>query len=675
MKHLVSTLVVLLIALITTLVYDSKWEKIHEMLINVKSFSYLHDTPLKKLIINDTNGTDEITIRFSFRVNELKNYENIFQTAGGNDGFRMETNEAGTLALLFPADTGLAGIELDSKVKPDTWNDVMVSFDRDKILKIYYNKQIVFNGVRPDIQAKINEIVVGQGFSDERPFLGDLKNFKIVYSTIKIRPHTDFYIGFIQFVLVVSITLLLIKIFMISSYGKIIIERIFISRTAFLVFIGGGVMVLVALNSFYCIIMGAIGYIEYPYTNFLFPPEDRFADLIKIAISFTKPLADVIDLSKISEWPEIFQNYFFHNPYGGIDALERGELSHFMGVSLGHTYGVLNGYIAYTFSPTYLYIFYALLYVFCLGIGIYYMLQRIFVTHVIWVSIVVFIFSYPGLYIFMRGHFFSAFAVIILSIAIISLILKRERISWIAFGIAMNMRPNFILFAPMIYAAIQTPKAMFTYGVKLGVWSATLLILFYWIMCSIYPDYTFAHTLKATQIYNTLYNYGNAGLAFGSSYYGAIYATAKLYGLIPEKITVLGHIMAMISFLPLVIGTLMRRFSAVELTFFLSSFYVLYTPVVGDYQLLVFILPLIVYLVARSHFSEDKAQHIFIIGLSTILLLSPKNYVYIEELKIYSQVFINPIIMLIASGYILWNRMSRKYNTLNQEIYNAIIDC
>jgi len=659
MKRLVSTLVVLLIALITTLVYDSKWDKIREMSINVKSFSYLHGTPIKKLIINDTNGTDEISIRFSFRVDEFKNYENIFQTATVNDGFRMEINEAGSLALVFSTAGGLDSIQVDQSVKKGIWNDVIIHYDREKVLKVYYNKQSIFNGLRPDIKVKINEIAIGQGFSEERPFLGDLKNFHIQYSVSNIRPHSDFYIGLIQLLLVISIAILLLKIFMISSYGKIIIDRIFISHTAFLVFIGGGVMALVALNSFYCIIMGAIGYTEYPYINFLFPSEDCFADLIKIAISFTKPLADVIDYSKIAEWPAIFQNYFFHNPYGGIEALEQGKLSHFAGTPLGKMYGIVNGYIAFVFSPTYLYALYMLVYAGGIGIVIY-LLKKKGEIHVIWAIVVIFTVSYPGLVIFVRGHFFSGFAVMILTLGLIALILGKHRVSWIAFGIAMNMRPNFVLFAPLVYSAIQTPRAFFIYCIKLGLWSLTLFGLLYLIAHAIYPDYTFARSVQATQLYNTMYSYGNDGLAYGSSLYGCLFATAKLYGVDPYRVVMIGHVTAGISIIFIAMGILLRRFSATEGVFILSCLYALFTPVLGDYQLLLFTIPLLVFLVAKNRFQDDKSEYIFVISFASLLLLSPKNYVYIEELRIYSQVFINPLIMFIASGYIFWARIRIK---------------
>ncbi len=658
MKHFIIAIVVLLMTLFATLVYELKWDKIREKSINVKIFSYLHDAPVKELILNDTNGTDEISLQFSFRVDEFKNYENIFQTASVNDGFRMEINNTGALALVFSTDKGLDAIQVDQNVKKGVWNDVIIHYDREKVLKVYYNKQSIFNGIRPDIKVKINEIVIGQGFSEERPFLGDLKNFNIQYSIFNIRPHSDFYIGLIQLLLIVSIVLLLIKTFMISSYGKIIIERIFVNYTAFLVFIGAGVVALVALNSFYCIIMGAVGYTEYPYTNFLFPSEDRFADLIKIAISFTTPLAGVIDYNKIAQWPEIFQGYFFHNPYGGIDAIQKGELSHILGAPFGHLYEVLNGYIAFVVSPTFLYALYALLYILSISMMVH-LLKKKYKISMAWMLAGVFIFSYPGLYIFIRGHFFSGFAVMILSLGIISLILGKQRMSWIAFGIAMNMRPNFVLFAPLIYSAIKTPREFFVYCFKLGVWSIILLSLFYWAMYTLYPGYTFTHTLEATRIYDTSYNYGNAGLAFGSSLYGSLYGAAKLYGINPQLMTPIGHTTAVMSFLMLSVGILLRRFSAVEATFLLSCFYALFTPVLGDYQLLIFALPLVVYLLAKNYFCVDTKEHVFVIGVATILLISPKNYVYIEDLKIYSQVFINPSIMAIASFYVWWNRMRR----------------
>jgi hypothetical protein len=64
-------------------------------------------------------------------------------------------------------------------------------------------------------------------------------------------------------------------------------------------------------------------------TTFLLGPEDRFADVIKLSLSFRSVTGGVNETEKFQNWQPLFQHYYEHPDYGGAESLATGELTHF----------------------------------------------------------------------------------------------------------------------------------------------------------------------------------------------------------------------------------------------------------------------------------------------------------------------------------------------------------
>ena len=84
-----------------------------------------------------------------------------------------------------------------------------------------------------------------------------------------------------------------------------------------------GVAILVGFNSFYNSLSVGLG-AEFPNTTFLFHSKDLFADFIKTILSYPHTL-----ITNADTWPKILKNYYFNNPYKGIEAIDKITYTHF----------------------------------------------------------------------------------------------------------------------------------------------------------------------------------------------------------------------------------------------------------------------------------------------------------------------------------------------------------
>jgi hypothetical protein len=143
---------------------------------------------------------------------------------------------------------------------------------------------------------------------------------------------------------------------------------------------------------------------------------------------------------------------------------------------------------------------------------------------------------------------------------------------------------------------------------------------------------------------------GLAGLAFGSSINGGIYSASKLYNVSDTALYFIEFSVLMV----IVYFHYKKALSGFESLYLSVIVYYMLTSVVGDYQLLLFFVPLFLYPWLKDLPEKSSLQSDMVVFVSIILFLIPKNFDYILSLGAFSQVMINPVIMLISSVYILF---------------------
>lgn len=404
-----------------------------------------------------------------------------------------------------------------------------------------------------------------------------------------------------------------------------------------------------ALNAVYFTLRYAFGY---ELGTYLTGPDDRFADLVKVALSFKSITWKLTETLQFWTWPELYKDYLLHNPYGGKANLALGQLTHFHHPPFSQLLFTLCALlIAATLNPTdALWIWF----------GIY-------VLGVVWLArsasrpderaalprqltvLFLCLATYPAMLVFVRGNYNAGFSSIMIAIFLVHCFGRRRISPWslLALAIAINIRPPALIFLAALPLAFGLRESARKIGLLLllsaAIFAGSLLI-----EQMLYPDYTFANFLAGLNIYKAGYIVGAGGDGGNASLWGMIKNSVTLgdwrhhyyHDELFRSFLVACFLLALLSLRIFLQGD--RNPSS--MSFVLVCLYVLTAPVTAEYHLLVFVAPLLV-LSQTSRIGAMNFQS-EIVFVASILMLSPKNYIFLEGLSL--QTIINPLTLLVA---------------------------
>jgi len=124
----------------------------------------------------------EIKVNFRIKVDSLSNYDNIFQTAAGNAGIRMELGGSGARSLgmvIGDKSAGLKGFLITKDLSFGKWHDISLQISNDKRIMVYLDNVLAVDEVSDTVTYDLSDIVIGTGFSRTRPLDGEIRDFKI----------------------------------------------------------------------------------------------------------------------------------------------------------------------------------------------------------------------------------------------------------------------------------------------------------------------------------------------------------------------------------------------------------------------------------------------------------------------------------------------------------------
>ena len=176
---------------------------------------------------------------------------------------------------------------------------------------------------------------------------------------------------------------------------------------------------------------------------------------------------------------------------------------------------------------------------------------------------------------------------------------------------------------------------------------------------NLYPDYTFSNFRHALSVYHSVYVNQASGIAYGSSLLGALVVLNALYhlGATVTTLEIVTVVLAVLYVATLGYLALRNKLKTIEYIFILVSIYALFSGIFGDYHLIVFFA--IAMLIARlsdEHVNEFKPEYTAL-AAATILLLSPKNYLFSGDISL--QVVLNPMILIYATARIFGRAIQR----------------
>ncbi len=130
-------------------------------------------------VVNYRQNAD---ISVEFRHDSLReDFENIFQTAAENNGLRFELTTMGTngnSGLVFMQNNKLDFISTGALPLPKIWHTLEAKII-DNTLAVYLDGALVGEKKIDSSQVLFNDVAFGTGFSRERNFNGEVKNFNV----------------------------------------------------------------------------------------------------------------------------------------------------------------------------------------------------------------------------------------------------------------------------------------------------------------------------------------------------------------------------------------------------------------------------------------------------------------------------------------------------------------
>ena len=163
---------------------------------------------------NIKNLLKDICVSFDFKINDINEHDDIFQTSDLNKGIRAELNKKGFLGFIL-ADKSMPGKKIGfqiQKLEKNKIYQIKIIKNNSQKLKISLNSKPfkTYDYITNDFD--VDNIYVGQGFNETRKFNGQIKNFKITYKTKIITPWQNMFKFLTLFFFIVFILSVIRKI-------------------------------------------------------------------------------------------------------------------------------------------------------------------------------------------------------------------------------------------------------------------------------------------------------------------------------------------------------------------------------------------------------------------------------------------------------------------------------
>lgn len=245
--------------------------------------------------------------------------------------------------------------------------------------------------------------------------------------------------------------------------------------------------------------------------------------------------------------------------------------------------------------------------------------------------------AYPTLMMVMRGNVYAGVtALLVIHAMLLTLRGERAMLAAVLLGVAVNIRPNAAPFLlPLLALQPRRRASLVAFAATAGAVFLASLALAHQLR----PDYTLATFLAGIDNYHWHYVERAKGVPYGSSLYGAV---TMLFGARPWQ-EALGASAALAIVAAGAWLHWRRALAPATLLFLTLAAYTLGSTIIGDYHLLVFVLPLLA--------PGDRAPATLVARVAAALMLAPKNLFAIDGLSI--QVLVNPAILLAATVAVL----------------------
>jgi hypothetical protein len=403
-----------------------------------------------------------------------------------------------------------------------------------------------------------------------------------------------------------------------------------------------------AANVLFNIVMRRAG-ADYYYTSFLFQSNDRWSDFYTLL--FTYQIGDV---------HAPYLAWSFQDHIDGLAAIARAKLGGPLNPDhmppLSTLIAVLARHGITLVDPVVLFLGFFLLATLALA-GLVNGFMRRFGGGHRWAMAA--LLCYPFWFAVDRGHMFSLICALALMAATWRMVQsgRIDLASLLLLAIAINLRPNVAAVPAFLILCGRAGKIRDLPLV--GLATGAVLLAAMGMAHLLYPHYGWATWLHGLADYREQYVVAPVNHGYTSSLVTVLELTFGYGDWIPLACFALG---ALVGLATLAAGR-WGRIGTAQLVFVGLALMSIVTPGFTDYHLIPYLLPPMLIAAAGGLTTERDGRRDWAVFLASITVLIPKNYAFglDAELVPWSyQIFINPLILLAATLFILGDALSRR---------------
>jgi peptidoglycan/LPS O-acetylase OafA/YrhL len=151
--------------------------------LSSQTFDQAELTAGERLYISPDEEPPAIRLRMKFKISDVDGFPNLFQTGDLNTGIRAEIYKTSVIAG-YPIGSTIGGVTLTDTAEVGRWYDLELRAVRGIYISISLDGKAVLN-FEETPSFKTNHIIVGAGFSDTRPFHGEIRDISTTVSAAR----------------------------------------------------------------------------------------------------------------------------------------------------------------------------------------------------------------------------------------------------------------------------------------------------------------------------------------------------------------------------------------------------------------------------------------------------------------------------------------------------------
>ncbi len=178
-KYALRALFIASVGLLSVCAIPDPWHIAGRRGVSVSGFDSSSMAPLRLSSLEDSRDGRIVRISLFFRPFPGNAEGNLFQTASGNSGIRVELGRDNVLSALIARGEAAQEVDIAGNVIPGVWHKLEIISDVRNRTSIYLDGTERREISVPDSHPRLDAVMAGAAFDGRRPFRGEIRDFSI----------------------------------------------------------------------------------------------------------------------------------------------------------------------------------------------------------------------------------------------------------------------------------------------------------------------------------------------------------------------------------------------------------------------------------------------------------------------------------------------------------------